>query len=461
MMRSKHVIWYLILIALVFSNSRVLIGNEPLKTWKAGVSRRVITPPDGLWMAGYAMRDRPAEGKYHDLYLKVLALEDGEGHRAVFVGADILGFTRAMSERICAAVVERHGLRREQIMLSASHTHCGPVLEGALYDIYPLDDSQKLLISDYTKRLEQWTVEAIGEALQTLRPARLEAFQGQATFAVNRRNNREADVPEIYARGETPQGPSNHRVPGFVLREENSDVLAVVFGYACHATVLGFYQWCGDYPGFAQRKLEEKFPGATALFFAGCGADQNALPRRSVELCQSYGEQLAESVLAAIRQGTTPISARLRTAFRTVNLEYELVDEATLTSLAAGEGYQARWARRLLAEREKGVVWDAHYPYPIQVWLLGQNQIWLALGGEVVVDYVNIFEKIVAPNVWVTAYANDVMAYIPSQRVWEEGGYEAGAFSVYGLPAVRWKPGIEQVIINTVQSLIDELRSQP
>jgi len=42
--------------------------------YKAGTAVRIITPADGLWMAGYASRTKPAEGKEHDLFVKALAL---------------------------------------------------------------------------------------------------------------------------------------------------------------------------------------------------------------------------------------------------------------------------------------------------------------------------------------------------------------------------------------------------
>ena len=93
-----------------------------------------------------------------------------------------------------------------------------------------------------------------------------------------------------------PEGPVDHDVP--VLRVETPDgkLRAVVFGYACHNTTLQFYQWCGDYAGFAQKYLEEKHPGATALFWMGCGGDANPLPRSKVELCKKYGRELADAV---------------------------------------------------------------------------------------------------------------------------------------------------------------------
>lgn len=438
-----------------------LFALEPATSWKVGVARQVITPQENLWLAGYAARQRPAEGKLHDLWLKVLALEDGNGNRAVFVSADILGFPQSLSEKICEKLKTTCGLNRSQIMLSASHTHCGPVLENALFDVYPLDEPQKELIRKYTQQLENSTVDTVERALGDLRPAQIFTFEARAGFAVNRRNNREAEVPGLLARGEPLQGPVNHRVPGFVVRRPDGTPRAVVFGYACHATTLDFYRWCGDYPGFAQLKIEAALPGCTALFFAGCGADQNPIPRRSVELCEKYGEQLASAVLEAMKQPVRQLCPELKTTFSTVDLAYEIVDEATLQQAATGSGYQARWAKRLLAEKAAGVHWPGHYPYPVQVWRLGNDQYWIALGGEVVVDYVNKLEELVSPTIWVTGYANDVMAYIPSARVWHEGGYEAGAFSVYGLPATRWEPEIERKILTAVQELIRQVDTQP
>jgi hypothetical protein len=51
-----------------------------------------------------------------------------------------------------------------------------------------------------------------------------------------------------------------------------------------------------------------------------------------------------------------------------------------------------------------------------------------------------------------------MMAYIPSHRVWQEGGYESGAFAVYGLPASRWGSDIEQRIAAGVERLVNRLK---
>ena len=105
--------------------------------WKAGVARANITPTEALWLAGYGGRERPAEGKVTELWIKVLALEDARGQQAILLTSDLLGIPQSVYQRTSATLKEKFGLAPEQIILSASHTHCGPVLRGALYDIYP------------------------------------------------------------------------------------------------------------------------------------------------------------------------------------------------------------------------------------------------------------------------------------------------------------------------------------
>ena len=64
--------------------------------YKAGVATTVITPAGAVWMAGYASRTKPADGKIHDLYAKALCLEDSAGKRLVLVTTDLIGIPREL-----------------------------------------------------------------------------------------------------------------------------------------------------------------------------------------------------------------------------------------------------------------------------------------------------------------------------------------------------------------------------
>jgi hypothetical protein len=289
---------------------------------------------------------------------------------------------------VCGELRTRYSLPREAIMLSVSHTHSGPVVLHNLDDMFDLDETQRKLIRDYTHVLEGKLVGVVGEALRQVAPAQLAWENGRATFAVNRRNNKEADVSQLRAAGQL-KGPVDHDLPVLSVRDERGRLRAIVCGYACHATVLSFYRWSGDYPGFAQLDLEKAHPGALAFFWAGCGGDQNPLPRRSVARAEECGRQLADGVEAVLNRAMTPITGNLATAYTEIDLPFaELPSrEGLLRDVSSKTHAVAARARHWLAELERGGTLPRSYPYPVQVWQLGPELTWIALGGEAMVYY--------------------------------------------------------------------------
>ena len=434
-------------------------------TWKVGTARAKITPQEPLWLAGYASRTHAADGKLHDLWAKVLVLEAADGTRAVLVTSDLLGFPKSISEAIYARVHERDGLERRQLALTSSHTHSGPVLDTCLRDCYPLDDTQLERIGRYADWLAGTVADAIHTALADLQPATLWAGQGNTPFAVNRRNNNEAQVPKLREEGIALKGPNDHDLPVLVVRNPDGSPRAIVFGYACHSTTLDGYQWCGDYSGYTQLALEAKYPGVQAMFWIGCGADQNPLPRRTIPLCEQYGQTLAAAVDAVLAGELRSLAPSLRTAFAYAEIGLEgistreaLKDEIAKAPGAVNAAIATRRAARIGKLLDDGVTLPTSYPIPVEVWKLGDSQLWILLGGEVVVDYALQFKERYGRQTWVSGYTNDVMAYIPSERVWKEGRYEANAFAVYGIAADHWAPDIQVKLTNTVEQLIQSLQ---
>jgi hypothetical protein len=431
-------------------------GGEP--TWKASVARAVVTPATPVWLAGYEGRREP-DGKLHDLWVKALALEASAGGRAVLITSDFQGVPKSMSDRVFARLQAEHGLDRSRVMFTFSHNHCSPRLGDDLVDYYPVDVTQERLLAEYTDACVDGCVAVVGEALRDLAPATLRVGVGRAGFAVNRRENPEAGVPGMLARSEPLRGPTDHDVPVMTVTRPDGRLAAVLFGYACHPTTLNFRTYCGDYPGFAQASLERSHPGTTALFVNTCGGDQNPLPRRSVELCERYGTMLAAGVEEALRQPTRPVRPALRVAFEMVALDYEQVVTRRDLELAAEDQHpvKSRWGRRMLGSMKAGAAFAASYPYPIHVWRLGDETRFIGMGAETVVDYALKFKRQYGPGTWVMGYADDMIAYIPSRRVWEEGGYEGGSsLFEYGRPAVRWAGTVEERITAAVERLVEQ-----
>jgi hypothetical protein len=441
-------------------NSRAQDRSTAAANWQAGVAKAVITPEKAVWLGGYGSR-RPPDGKLHDLWMKALALADDGGRRAVLITSDFQGVPKSMSDNVFARLEREFGLARQQVLLTFSHNHCGPRLGDDLVDYYPVEPEQVELVSEYTKLMEGKLVALVGEALAGLAPAKLAMGEGKATFAVNRRNNREADVPALLAKGMPLAGPVDHSVPVLTVTRPDGRLAAMVFGYACHPTTLSFLTWCGDYPGFAQLALERSHPGAAAMFVNTCGGDQNPLPRRTVELCQRYGNMLAAAVEEALKQPLRPVSSGLRTAFEYVELPYlRVVTREDLHGwLQDANAIRARWAARLLQQLDAGQQFADSYPYPLHAWRLGREMLIVGMGAETVVDYALRFKREFGPGTWVCGYADDMIAYIPSRRVWEEGGYEGGSnLFEYGRPALRWAGDIEDRIAASVHGLVKQVR---
>ncbi len=430
------------------------------KGWKAGLGKRVITPENGVWLAGYDA-ERPAEGKLHDLYVKVIALKDAAGKIVVLATTDNQGMSRTVSDRIYESVRTRYGLLRPDFMLTFSHTHTGPCLEDDLVDYYPSDDAQRAQVHAYSLWMESKVVEAVGEALSNWQPVELYHGEGTCSFAVNRRENKEAEVPAMLASGTPLKGPVDHRVPVLAIRS-GSALIGVLFGYSCHPTTIWVNSWSGDYPGFAQRALESAYPDTMAMFFNTSGGDQNPLPRGTVPLCQQYGKMLSDSVSVVISRDMHPVSSRLSTAFRYVDLPYAAVaTRSELEKVAASGGtLQSRWAKRMLLKLAAGEQFRDRYPYPVQAWYLGKELLLIGQGGESVVDYsLRYSREYPEQATWLLGYSNEMVAYIPSRRVWEEGRYEGGPhLDEYGHPAWRWSGDIEDRITGAVRELVEKVR---
>ena len=422
--------------------------------WHAGVATVDITPENSLWMAGFAARTQSSQGAALPLHAKALALRCGNQPASVLVTTDLLGLTARITGRVAERVHQRHGVRRPNILFNASHTHCGPVIDEQLSVAYDLSTAQWDDIRAYTAGLENTLTAVVGDALGRLRPARLSYGRDEAAFAANRRV------------AFTPLGPVDHTVHILRVTGAEGDPLAIVFGYACHNTTLPatFVRFHGDYAGVAQAALEQRHPGATALFVAGCGADANPAPRGTIELVEEHGAALADAVDRGL-QKTTEIAASLRCAYDSVQLPFASarVREQWRAHLNIDTTYLQRHATMMKAEIDRHGHLPATQADPVQIWQLGdadsdRGVTLVALGGEVVVDYaLRLTREYSRRRMWVAGYSNDVFAYVPSLRVLREGGYEGGdAMIYYGRPG-PFTEAVEELIVGKVRRLVNRV----
>jgi hypothetical protein len=449
MNRHQHTAVRTLTVACVLLTSAAPGGAQTTAAdWKVGLAQAKITPEQPVLLAGYASRDRPFEKVTTDLYAKALALEDQRGQVAVLVTTDLIGLSAAVAEPVCARLVDRAGLKREQILLTASHTHTGPALslDPARAGGRSPGDAQRTV--EYTRTLQDRLVEVVLAALKKREPARLSWGTGVANFVLNRRQF----TPRGVILGMNTRGPADRTVPVLRIDTPEGRLRAVVFGAATHNTTLraNCYEVCGDYAGFAQANLEAKHPGVQAMFVLGFAGDSDPYPHGTMDLARKHGLELSHEVARVLTGKLEPVRGPLRLAFDKVRLPLDVPTRADLEKRAAArDRTEAANAKRLLAALDKGEPLRDHYSAPVAVWQFGNDLTLVALSGEIVVDYVALLEKALGPNrLWLSAYANDVYGYLPSARLLAEGGYETR-----GLGGIRFSPRAQDALVAEVREL--------
>lgn len=448
--KTLHPTWFPVLILLLFP---VLgFGQSMDFAWKAGIARTNITPDHSIWMGGYASRDHASEGVRQDIWIKAVALEDKEGQKGVLVSMDLINIPKTLSDRIRDRLENEMAISREQIILNVSHTHSSPELRP---DSWNMETEDRTKVQNFVDGLENQVVDLVGNALLDLKPARLYSGNGLTRFQVNRRNNNERELKSYTEL----KGPNDYAVPVIKIVDEQDRMKAVLFGYACHATVLSDYLLSGDYPGYAQKTLETLYPNVTALFFQGAGGDQNPLPRREQQLAEQYGRELAAAVDRVLKSEMKPLTAALSVSYSEVPVGMQdappCAEELELISADDSDypGYLKQRAKVLLEEIKNGNKLMKDYPYPVQVWSIGE-QLVFALGGELLVGYAIELKRIFGDDVFVFGYSNDVMGYIPTVTVLREGGYEGNRSPYFTNP---WEGNIEYIIIRECQKLAKDI----
>ena len=413
-------------------------------SWKAGVASTVITPADTMWLAGWAARREPASGTAMELFAKALALEDACGERVVIVTADLIAIPRDVATAVAASIQQLHGLPRERLLFNASHTHTGPEVRPDKVPFFEIPAEFAARIAPYVAQLEAKLTTVVAAAIVQLASATLHVHQARAGFAANRRS---------------PGGPVDHEVPIVAVHRPDETLLAILFGYACHNLTLPptCCEYHGDYAGVAQVLLEKQFEGATALFLAGAGADQNPSPRGSLELAQLHGSALATAVAQRLSQNARAISGSLRVAFEEAKLDLQPLPspEILRADLASDDPPRRRKAGYLLAALTGKRPLANRVACPVQVLQLGSELLLIALGGEPVADYAQRFKADFAgPLVWVAGYSNDLFGYLPSRRIQQEGGYEGGRATLWSALPTPLAETAEERVVETVRRLV-------
>lgn len=231
------------------------------KHFKAGVGRRVITPPLGTALYGYP-NVRYAESVHDDLKVTAFAFEQGET-KAILVTADICTFGIEESAMLRRKISEETGVPFENITLSAIHTHSGPCTResvgwGARNDEY------------IENILNPQTVDACRDAVASLRDALMGVGVTDSEVGINRR---QLTVDGEIILGQNPWGIFSKKMTVISFIGVDGVGIGAMVHYGAHCTACGAgTEITRDWAGGMCDTLEMEC-GMPVAFFGGQSGD--------------------------------------------------------------------------------------------------------------------------------------------------------------------------------------------
>lgn len=434
----------------------------------------VITPPVGTPMAGYGV-DAPRLAKAVRAPLKArCTILWMDGRPWVLLTADVLGYTHRFHEAVRGQVVDL-GVATADFVFTATHTHNGPLIadDPTNYTLYTVADgsAEASAAAAYRTWLQDVLVALVAETLQRPRTACTLDYQVAAeSFSINREGVGQAETA----------------VPILVARRLDGRPVAVLFGYGCHPVAGGIRTSIDpDYPGVAAGLVEETL-GVTAQFITGAAGDQDPPEDdRGWELSMELGRRLGNVVLGCLSEPGRPVSGPFVTALRDVELPLAVVEVGSLAASLADRltqpdlpGWKRRHAEMLLDRLAAGEPLENAVRLPLQVLSFPATSEAPPLhlvftGGELVSGYADLLRSHYGGDegIWISAYANAVPAYLPTDELLARGGIHyacgwdddhpllpGGAACAYGLPGPFRRSdepgGVEPTLVTAIDALI-------
>jgi neutral ceramidase len=436
---------------------------------RVGVAAVRITPPNGIPMAGY-YSTRLAEGTLDDLHAKAIVFEQ-DGGKAALVALDLVTLARPTIDEARRLIAKSTGVPPEAVMISATHSHTGPLLTGVSVRNASYGGDMDIA-KNYTTSLPAKIVEAVRLAEAALAPARLSAATGREESLPSNRRFFMKDGAVGWNAGKLnpnivkPAGPIDPAVPVVYIETPAGKPIATYVNFAMHLDTVGGLKFSSDYAfPLAQRLGRAKSPEMLTMFTIGCAGDINHInvgnkdPQKGPAEAERIGDALAAEVVKTYARLAPLKTSRPRVRQATVSLP--------LPKLAAGDVEKARaFATRIGSANDPKFlekVWaftvlDVYgrdgkpQQVEVQVIALGQDLAWISLPGEIFVELgLAIKEASPFKHTIIAELANGSIGYIPTQRAFTEGNYEP--------VSARCAAGSGELLVDATIKLLRELHA--
>ena len=435
-----------------------------------------ITPPLGIALGGRGGPGTTATTVLDPLHAQVLYLKDPKATGFVLVSFDLIGLPHELSDRIRTGILHELGVPWNLIVLNASHTHSGPyMIRNLIAGVGPPPQIE----TDYFNALEDKIIRAARSAAKTMKPVKLEVFQGSSRLAINRRGKNKQGKRGILP---DPDGPFDEKLWVLKAAPIDGQPPAVVFSYACHPVlVYGFALSAisADFPGAARKALGAALGPDVHLQFVQ-GFAGNVRPRIVADLekgifrpskpadLEAAGTQLADAILAALKQKGDPLSLSLAAA-------------ADRPFLPRGEppprDFYVKMREQAIAETNRFRIGVSDYwlqRYDLgqgfargDAWSLGlirlsENQWIVHSAGEPCVEWRPKISQWLTPlKIVCFGYSQEARSYLPVESMLPEGGYEVlESNETRASTPAPYTSGIEQAIHDSLLRQLAFIRSE-
>lgn len=419
-----------------------------------GTSKIDITPQQPIPLAGFGHRKGPYLGINRRLYARVNVFEydDGLSKRRVLIAqGDIIWWGSERMERIRATVGERFGIGPADLILSAQHTHGGPMTSNEFCDIVGVSDL------DYIDFLDESLFRGIETAIANLEPVTVERGKGECRIGINRRKI----VSGNMTMAPNHDGLLDPEVNVIRFCDTNGTAKAVFIHYTCHPTTTNSNYVTSEYPGVAAERLEATIGcGAVVSFLQGCTGDIRPALHREGRFypgnetdVQRLGRALADEVERVLNSPMSAVDLAPVSGRRiVVQLPFQkLPTDAEIDARIAQGGVHAEWGHKLQSNPHK---LRPHIPFELTLLTLANELSFLAMDGEVVLEYGVYAKQLSQGGTLPLGYSNGMIGYVPTAGQIAEGGYEGKDSGVYFALPAPFAPEIEQLIRKAIEQLI-------
>jgi hypothetical protein len=264
-----------------------------------GVARADITPPPNIYARswGSAQHDA-AEGIHRPLVTTCLFFRGGDPKIELYLLCFDLGwwYDIAHEREIRDRILEKSGIRNDQLITHMGHTHSGPIT-----NLQNLNRKGGDLIPAYRDKIVEGAVAALVGAKANAQPAVACWAEGRCNLARNRDLVLDS---ETFLCSVNPDGPTDDTVLVGRVTDAGGKIIATMVNYACHPVSLGGGNKLisPDYYGAMREVVERDTGGAPCLFLHGASGDMT--PLRSYEsdpaVADQNGRQLGYAALSTL-----------------------------------------------------------------------------------------------------------------------------------------------------------------